>query len=128
MKAVAEQRGWNHYHHAHLFAAAAHFAKEFDRPDFHRWMSVAQSMHTNFYDNIRGADEIAQAIDDIEQFVRQLEDVRSSPPRPFTIEDSDDRARIRTLTGTRFEIVAYSPAGFSLNGTPTATYEDAEMK
>ncbi len=91
-------------------------------------MSVAQSMHTNFYENIRGADEILQAIDDIEQFVRQLEDVRSSPPRPFTIEDSDDRARIRTLTGTRFEIGAYSPAGFSQNGPPTATNEDAEVK
>ena len=113
LKAVAEQRGWNHNHHALVVAVAEQMAEEFGRPEFNSLIGIAQSMHMNFYENHRGLNAVRQALDDIEGFVDQLEQLRTMPPQPYVIRDSDARSRLRGLTGLRLEVGDQSPIGFS---------------
>ena len=50
----------------------------------------------------------------IEQFVTELDRVRSSPPRPVTVETQADQDRLENLTGRRYPIGYYhSDAGFA---------------
>ena len=104
LKAIGMQRGWRHRHHGQLTAISEQIAKEFDRPDFHRSMDVATAHHINFYENQRSEEAISTAIDDIEQFVTELDRVRSSPPRPVTVETQADQDRLENLTGRRYAI------------------------
>ncbi len=113
LKAVAEERGWNHGHHALVVAVAEQLAEEFGRPEFNSLIGIAQSMHMNFYENHRGTNAVRQAVDDIEGFVDELERLRTVPPRPYVIRDTDARSRLRGLTGLRLELGDQSAIGFS---------------
>ena len=116
LKAVAEQRGWNHNHHALVIAVAEQMAEESGRPEFNSLIGIAQSMRMNFYENYRGINAVRQALDEIEGFVDQLEQLRTMPPQPYVIRDSDARSRLRGLTGLRLEVGDQSPIGFSGSG------------
>ena len=118
VKAIAEQRGWIHQHHAHINSIAGHLSREFELPELRDSFRIADAMRKNFYENGLNGDDIMQAIDRIEGFVEQMESIRRSPPRPFVITDADDRRRIRQLTGRQVEIGDQSPEGFALNGHP----------
>jgi hypothetical protein len=113
IKAIAEQRGWSHDHHGLVLAAALHLSKEFDRPDFEELTYTARQMHNNFYENQLETGDILRALERTSFFVDELEDVRNSPPRPFSIEDTTDRNRLRRLTGLQLNVGDHSPVGFS---------------
>jgi hypothetical protein len=74
-------------------------------------------MHQNFYENNRGEAAIAYSIDDIERFVAKLDEIRVSPPRPFTVATREDQNRLRWLLGLPGSdipaIGAHSDSGFS---------------
>jgi hypothetical protein len=74
-------------------------------------------MHQNFYENNRGEDAVAYAIDDIERFLAKLDEVRVSSPMPFTVSTTADQRRLRALLGWATAEVpaigAHSEVGFS---------------
>ena len=117
LKAVAIQRGWQHMEHRNIHDIAIQLGHEFQRPDFEATIHVANSFHVNFYENEEEADSISWAIDEVERLVANLEEVRASEPRPFTIANESDRNRVAHLLGLRRSerpaIGSHSKVGFS---------------
>ena len=118
LKAVGEQRGWDHRGHSNVLFIGEHLGREFDREAlFLRYISQAESMHINFYENRREENVINRALLDVEMLVAELDAVRNSPPRPYRIKDESDRRRLGRLLGLRRgdrpAIGDYSPVGYS---------------
>ncbi len=118
LKAIGEQRGWIHHKHPNVFDIGEHLGREFDREaQFDMYLARAEYMHRNFYENDRSEGSIRLALADIERFVNELDAIRTSPPRPYTVRDNDDRIRLGRLLGLRRPdrppIGDYSPVGYS---------------
>ena len=118
LKAVGEQRGWRHDGHPNLFDIGEHLGREFGKSEeFDRYLARADYMHRNFYDNKRSESAINFALGDVEKLVDELETIRNSPPRPFVVQDGDDRIRLGRLLGLRRgqrpPVGEHSSVGFS---------------
>ncbi len=132
LKAIAKQRGWLHYQHSTVLDVGEQLAREFGREDeFGKYLNSADAMHKNFYENVRRSSAIRIALRDVEKLVDELDGIRNSPPRPFTVADDDDRGRLGALLGVRRgatpSIGTSSPVGFSQthrNGESADSGED----
>ena len=51
LKAVAEQRGWEHSRHRHHLVTANRLRSETGDGDIRRLFAVASDLHENFYEN-----------------------------------------------------------------------------
>ena len=121
IKAIGEQRGWIHDSHYNVFWIAEHLGREFGRAEeFGLRISHAGYMHQDFYNNVWSEDAIALSLAGTINFVAELEVIRNSPPRPYTVANDSDRIRLGHLLGLRRserpDIGAYSPVGYSLAG------------
>ena len=67
IKAVAEQHGWDHKHHNKLRETANRLRQETGNPAIRALFDVANSMHTNFYEDVDGADLASERLDDVER-------------------------------------------------------------
>ena len=119
LKAVGKQRGWNHDKHSHIFDIGEHLAKEFDKVElFNGYLALADYVHRNFYENDRSEDSILVALSGVEKLADELDIIRNSPPRPYTVSSNDDRIRLGRLLGLRRSerpaIGDFSPVGYSL--------------
>ncbi len=109
LKAVAEDRGWNHGSHALLGDVAAQLGREQGQhTEYIQHLSLASSMHTNFYENQADWDHIEVARKDAAAFVAKLREDRNRRPGPFTIRDANDQRRIARLLNVR---LPRDPAG-----------------
>ena len=118
LKAVGEQRGWIHDSHANVFDIGEHLGREFGMSEeFDRYLARADYMHRNFYDNKRSEAAVGFALRDVERLVDELEEIRFSSPRPYIVQDNDDRIRLGRLLGLRRgqrpAIGDSSPVGYS---------------
>ena len=118
LKAIGEQRGWIHNNHSHIFDIGGQLGREFGQEQrFLDYLSQAQAMHQNFYDNIRDTRAIQRALSAVSEFVHDLDVIRNSPPLPYIIQDDTDRIRLGHLLGLRRAdrppIGAHSPVGYS---------------
>ena len=118
LKAIGEQRGWIHSNHSHIFDIGGQLGREFGQERrFLDYLSQAQAMHQNFYDNIRDIPVIQAALSAVAEFVDELDVIRNSPPRPYTIQDESDRIRLGHVLGLRRgarpPIGDHSPVGYS---------------
>jgi hypothetical protein len=73
VKAVAQQRGWSHNHHALLHQIVDNLAKETGDNELHQLFHTANSLHINFYENWSTPNGVASGIHDIERLVEKLE-------------------------------------------------------
>jgi hypothetical protein len=100
LKSVGKQRGWIHDRHPNIFDIGEHLGREFGRAEeFDRYLARAEYVHRNFYENDRSEMSIQYAIDDVERLIDELDIIRNSAPRPFTVRDDDDRIRLGRLLG-----------------------------
>ena len=118
LKAVGEQRGWIHDRHPNIFDIGEHLGREFSKEEeFDRYLARADYMHRNFYQNDRSELSIRYALADVGSLVDELEQIRQSEPRPFTVRDEGDRIRLGRLLGLqrgdRPPIGDHSPVGYS---------------
>ncbi len=118
LKSVGEQRGWVHNRHPNIFDIGEHLGREFGQErQFHRYLAQAQYMHVDFYTNGWSEDAIQSALSDVEEFVAEVDKIRNSPPRPYTVINDSDRIRLGRLLGLRRPerppIGDYSPVGYS---------------
>ena len=83
LKAVAQQRGWEHNRHRHHLVTASRLRSETGDGDIRRLFAVASVLHENFYENVLPPDEIAENLDDVQALLsklRPLLDATSSRP------------------------------------------------
>ena len=72
LKAIAEQRGWEHSRHRHYHRAASRLRSETGDGDIHRLFAVASALHENFYENDMDADLVAESLGDVEALLDKL--------------------------------------------------------
>ncbi len=72
VKAVAQQRGWPHQRHAALFRVISSLAEETGDDQLRNLFQVANSLHTNFYENWDTADNVSAALADVRLLVDKL--------------------------------------------------------
>ena len=118
LKAIGEQRGWEHQGHYNIIAIGQQLGLEFGRlREFERYLAMAERMHQNFYENGRNELAVWAALEDAKLFIAELDEIRAAPPRPYTVRDDDDRVRLGRLLGlprsARPPLGDYSPAGYS---------------
>ena len=99
LKAIAEERGWNHGGHGLIVDIAQQVADEQGRPDLVALFGNAQALHTNFYENWLASDTVGIYLDNVKSLLPELERIRAEPPPPdFAPETRDQRNRWRRLT------------------------------
>ena len=72
LKAIAEQRGWEHHRHRHYHRAASRIRAETGDGEIRRLFDSASALHENFYENDMATDEVAERLDDVETLIDKL--------------------------------------------------------
>ena len=133
LKAIGEQRGWEHRGHSNILAINEQLGLEFGRVrEFYRYMDMAENMHRNFYENRQSEGAVRSALEDAKLFIAELDEIRAAPPRPYTVRDDDDRVRLGRLLGlprsARPPIGDYSPVGYTRtpNGAGAGVQESGQ--
>ena len=98
LKAIAEERGWNHNGHGLLVDIAKQVSDEQGRMDIVAWFGTAQSLHVNFYEDSLPSDFVEAYLNVVKSLLPELERIRSEPLPEFTPETRDQRNRWRRLT------------------------------
>ena len=98
LKAIAEDRGWNHGGHGRIVDVAKQVADEHDRQDLISLFGIAQALHTNFYEDWLDSDIVSIYLDDVKKLLPELEQIREAPLPDFTPETRDQVNRLRRLT------------------------------
>ena len=73
VKAVAEQRGWEHKSHADLFVIVRRLVAESQDGDLHSDFHAARALHINFYEGDETAEGIRHGLGQIQRFVATLD-------------------------------------------------------
>ena len=102
LKAIAEERGWNHGSHTLIVDIAQQVADEQGRPDIVSLFAFGQLLYVNFYEDALATDTIRIYLDNVKTLLPELERIRTEPPpAAFTPESRDQRNRWRRLTRGR---------------------------
>ena len=84
LKAIAEQRGWYHHRHRHLYRAASRIRAETGDGEIRRLFDSASALHENFYENDMPPDEVDDRLDDVAALMDKLLPLLNQPqPRPL---------------------------------------------
>ena len=110
LSAIAEQRGWNHEHE--FFDIGHYLAKEYERRELSDGIFLVEGEATNYFDIEKYTSEIRREIAHARQLIADLEDLRQSPMRPYTIEDSDEQRTVHNLTGATYPVGTTREHGF----------------
>ena len=97
VKALAQERGWNHSRHDLLGDVVEQIADEWGRTDLITLFGSASIMHNNFYEHRMGVSRVQVGINDSRTLIGELEALRAEPPRPFTPQTRDQQRRLRKL-------------------------------
>lgn len=73
VKAVAEERGWEHKRHALLWQVARRLTRETGDADIRRLFQIASDLHTNFYENMYDTEFIGEGLDDVQILIDKLD-------------------------------------------------------
>ena len=73
LKAVAERRNWAHKSHAAFFTVINRLASETHDDDLRRRFHAADSLHTNFYEDLMDAGTVRVGLDDVERLMDSLD-------------------------------------------------------
>ena len=124
LKAVCQERGWNHRYHNHLRAAALYLAEEGSRPDFIIAFAAFDSLHTNNYEHQWYAADVVPLLDLARDFCQALDQLRQTPPPDWNRFSRQKRQslthRLRELTRPLPARAAFGPelSGSALENLP----------
>ncbi len=126
LKAIGEQRGWNHGSHQQIEYIGRQIVVEFDSAELGNAIAETyQNGHRNFYENHRTIEEMAVTIEAAEEALPVLEALQHASPHSFTISSNTQLRRLRALTSNgELQIGDTSPVGFSLKHKPKHTPDD----
>ena len=113
LKAIAQQRGWNHRYHNHLRAEVSFLSMEWNRPDWLVIFGAIENMHTNAYEHQWFPSDLRPYLEPARSYCQELSEVREAPPPQdvqVTPEQQATQAiRHRTLTRPLNEQAAFGP-------------------
>jgi Archaeal PaREP1/PaREP8 family len=73
VKGIAERRGWRHSGHRELFQVVNRLTEETGDGELRTLFDVANSLHSNFYENWMPRDWVQDRATRISEFIRRLE-------------------------------------------------------
>ena len=73
LKAIAEQRGWEHDRHRHFSRIASRLRYELGDGDLYRQFRVAEGLHDNFYEDTLTAEDVAMDLGDVAQLLEKVD-------------------------------------------------------
>ena len=73
VKAIAEQRGWEHKTHRQIWQAVRRLNDENREIALGVLFRSANHLHSNFYEDLDASDDVADALNDVERFIGLLE-------------------------------------------------------
>ena len=73
LKAIAEQRGWEHERHRHFSRVASRLRYELGDGDLYRQFRVAEGLHENFYEDTLETEDVALDLGDVALLLDKLE-------------------------------------------------------
>ena len=73
VKAVAETRGWGHGGHRELFQVVNRLTVETEDPELRTLFDIANSLHSNFYENWMPREWIEDRVARVKDFLDKLE-------------------------------------------------------
>ena len=107
IKALAQQRGWNHHAHNYLREAATYIGLEHDRQQLRQLFGYLEAFHHNYYEHQRMGSDVRDAIDGAAVFISELSELLTAEPpsvqdhlSPSETEEQERRLR-RLTTKTR---------------------------
>ena len=120
LKAIAQERGWNHHSHQLIRNISQQIVAEFQDIELSEAITeVYFKGHQNFYENQWGFDDLREVIRAAESALPKLAALQDAPPRPFTIESNHQLRRLIALTGNEaLQLGDHSQVGFSLRHFP----------
>ena len=77
IKAVAEERGWQHNSHGNLYRAVDRLVGELADEELEDLFRSAGELHRNFYEGWMTEEAVARGLSDVVDFVRRLDDALS---------------------------------------------------
>ncbi len=73
IKAIAQERNWEHDSHASLYRTIDRLVKETGDDNIHNRFGVANGLHQNFHENWGSSDYVASGLADIRMLLIKLE-------------------------------------------------------
>ena len=80
LKAVCQERGWNHRFHNHLRAAAIYLSLEWNRPDLDVTFGYIENVHTNYYEHQWYVEEVQRRLEVAKSYAQEILWVRGAEP------------------------------------------------
>ena len=78
VKAIAEQRGWLHECHGHLYTAAQRISNELGQPRIMDLFRLASELHVNFYEGWLTHQAVERGLAQVSELLGLLESVSPS--------------------------------------------------
>ena len=75
VKAAAETRGLDHEKHRHLWQTIRALVRETGDVELRSLFSHAESLHSNYYEDMLDAEEVTEFLGDIERLVAKLDEL-----------------------------------------------------
>ena len=72
LKAIAEQRGWEHSRHQHHLVTVSQLRSQPGAGDIRRLFNTASALHENFYENTMQAFEVGERLDHVAALMDKL--------------------------------------------------------
>ena len=73
LKAIAEDRGWEHDRHRHFSRIASRLRYELGDGELYRQFRVAEGLHDNFYEDTLSADDVGLDLADVARLLDKVE-------------------------------------------------------
>lgn len=73
VKAVCEERGWQHVSHRDLRNAAKTLSREADDHEIRLLFDAVNKLHKNFYEDFYNVEEVGEGLDDVRRFIDKLD-------------------------------------------------------
>ena len=118
VKAIAQQRGWRHDSHALRTSIVSQLGGEIGQSSqvaqtLYRGRAAANEEHQNQYENVLSEEDILRDIGIAEMFVKEIEQLLTETPWPFTVSRPPDAHRIAQLTGHEPAVGETDSLGFA---------------
>ena len=78
LKAIAQERGWEHNSHAHFYRIVQALIEETGDEDLFDLFGSANLLHINFYEHWMNAAQIRKLADQVEQLINRLDHIQNS--------------------------------------------------
>ena len=73
VKAIAEDRGWEHKRHGHLFAVIGNIVADTGQTDLRRLFREANNLHINFYEGWLTVQDVSESLEAVKELLELLD-------------------------------------------------------